>query len=69
MRTDEDRENKGAHRLTEFLVFALRGFGCFKVDLGIGSFGEDLHDTLKRQATAMKEFMYRKGIRVPSQID
>ena len=51
--------------MSEFLVFSLRGFGCFKIELGIGSYGKDLLGTLKRQASAMKESMYRKGIRIP----
>ena len=62
---NEDKEAKGSAKLTEFLVFALRGFGCFRTELGIGAYGKDLCDTLKRQATVMKEYMYRKGIRVP----
>ena len=61
----DDKDTKSSARLNEFLVFALRGFGCFKVEIGIGAYGKDLSETLKRQATVMKETMYRKGIRVP----
>ena len=62
---NDEKDTKSTTRLTEFLVFALRGFGCFKIELGVGAYGKELSETLKRQATVMKEFMYRKGIRVP----
>ena len=61
----DDKDSQVSSRLIEFTVFALRGFGCFKVELGTGAFGKDLTDILKRQATSMKELMYRRGIRVP----
>ena len=61
----DEKDVKSTNKITEFVVFALRGFGCFKVELGIGAYGKELCETLKRQATVMKEAMYRKGIRVP----
>ena len=36
IRGNDDKEGKSANRTSEFLVFALRGFGCFKIELGIG---------------------------------
>ena len=65
IRGSDDKDGKSSNRMSEFLVFSLRGFGCFKIELGIGAYGKDLLETLKRQASVMKESMYRKGIRVP----
>ena len=65
IRGNDDKDAKSPTRMSEFLVFSLRGFGFFKIELGIGAYGKDLLETLKRQASAMKESMYRKGIRVP----
>ena len=61
----EDKDARSSARITEFAVFALRGFGCSRVGLGIGSFGKELIATLRRHATVMKEKMYRKGVRPP----
>ena len=63
--TAEEKDTKQSSRVTEFTIFALRGFGCFRVELGVGAYGKELSETLKRQASVMKETMYRKGIRVP----
>ena len=49
----EEKDLEGITRIVEFTVFALRGFGCFRVELGIGAFGKELSDTLRRQASVM----------------
>lgn len=58
-----DKYAKTATRIAEFTAFELRGFGCFKVELGTGAYVKELGETLKRKAAAMKELMYTKGIR------
>lgn len=61
----DDKDTKSTARITDFLVFALRGFVRFEVELRTGAFGKELIEDPARKAKTMKEFMYRKGIRVP----
>ena len=57
----EEQENKLSPRITEFTVFALRGSGCCKVDLGRWYFGKDLGETPKRQADVAKRIDVPEG--------
>ena len=58
-------ENHDASRTQEFVVFALRGFGCLRSDIGVRAYGADLSATLKRQPGIGRGEMRRRGIRVP----
>ena len=52
-------------KLEHFTVCALRGFGCFKVDIFTGIYGQELESALRRQARTDRDFSRRKKLKIP----
>ena len=49
------RKSGGMTKLDQFTVFALRGFGCHKVDLCAGTYGVELESSLRGDGRADRD--------------
>ena len=61
--SDREKAQNGIHKIDEFTVVALRGFGKYKTVLGTGTYGPELEQCLRRQARSEKDKLWQEKIR------
>lgn len=48
-----------------FALYAARGFHIFRVLIGVGVYGNNLEEAIRKQPSSMRDVMFGKWIRVP----
>ena len=65
MADQEEKKAGGLGKVDQFMVCALRGFGCYEIDLCTGIYGKDLEDAIRRQGRTDREHLWHQKLKIP----